>query len=470
MRRLALAIGLGALLAAGAGFGAAHQHAQPTAGSATPAQALARAVTRRHLRAHLTALEAIARRSGGTRAVGTPGYSKSVAYVTRQLRAAGYRPRLNRFSFDFFRETRPTVFERVAPSTRRYAGGPDFITMRYSGGGNLTAQVLPVDLTSGSSGCEESDFARFPSGAVALMRRGGCSFSQKAGIAEARGAAAALIANDGLPGRTAPLSATLFGPRVQIPVLVVSSQVASELANLAQLGTVRVRIVLSVATRQTRAANVIADLPGRKSGVVLLGGHLDSVASGPGINDNGSGTALVLEVARQARRLHLRPKHGLRFAFWGGEELGLIGSTSYVAGLSPARRARILDVLNFDMVGSPNFGRIVYAGAREPRGSLRIENAFRDYFAGRRAPVESESLGGASDYAAFARAGIPVGGLFTGADEPKSAELARRFGGTANYPFDACYHKACDTVANVNLGILDQLADAAAVVALRLAR
>ena len=85
-------------------------------------------------------------------------------------------------------------------------------------------------------------------------------------------------------------------------------------------------IELSVSTRTARASNVIADLPGRQSGVVLLGGHLDSVASGPGINDNGSGSALVLEVARQARRLHVRPRHGLRFAFWGGEELGLLGS------------------------------------------------------------------------------------------------------------------------------------------------
>ena len=111
-----------------------------------------------------------------------------MAYVTRQLRAAGYRPRLNTFSFDFFRETAPTVFERVAPGDSALQSGPDFVTMRYSGGGNLTAQVVPVDLTSASSGCEDSDFAGFPRGAVALMRRGGCTFSQKARNAEASGA------------------------------------------------------------------------------------------------------------------------------------------------------------------------------------------------------------------------------------------------------------------------------------------
>ena len=333
--------------------------------------------------------------------------------------------------------------------------------MRYSGGGNLTAQVVPVDLTSASSGCESSDFAGFPRGAVALMRRGGCTFTQKALVAEASGAVAALTANDGSPGRTAPISATLVA-RVQIPVMVISSEVASELASLAHIGPVNVRIVLSVATTRARAANVIADLPGRRPGVVLLGAHLDSVANGPGINDNGSGTALVLEVARQTRRLRIRPRHGLRFAFWGAEELGLVGSTSYVQSLSATKRSRIRSVLNLDMVGSQNFGRLVYSGDGQPSGSLRIESAFRSYFAARGLAVEEVSLGGGSDHAAFARAGIPVGGLFTGADEPKSAELARRFGGEAGRSFDACYHKACDTVANVDLGILDQMADASA--------
>jgi Zn-dependent M28 family amino/carboxypeptidase len=469
VRRLALAIGIAFLLAAGAGGAAVERKAEPTARGAVPARALARAITPRGLRAHLNGLAAIARRNGGTRAAGTRGYSQSVDYVARQLRKAGFRPRLNTFSFPYFRETQPTVFERVLPSTRSYRSGPDFVTMRYSGGGNVYARVAPVDFSSASSGCEDSDFAGFTGGAVALMRRGGCTFTQKTRMAEARGAAAALIANDGSPGRTAPISATLFGSS-SIPVMVVSSDVASELASQATPGPVQVRIAMTVATTFVRAANVIADLPGRKPGVVLLGAHLDSVANGPGINDNGSGSAVVLEIARQARRLHLRPKHGLRFGFWGAEELGLIGSTSYVESLRSSQRAQILDVINLDMVGSRNFGRIVYAGDGAPRGSLRIESLFRAYFAARRLPVEEASLGGGSDHAAFARAGIPVGGLFTGADELKSAELARRFGGEAGRSFDSCYHKACDTVANIDFRILEQMADAAAVVAVRLAR
>jgi len=464
VRIFVFAVALSVLLVAGAGDAAVGRTAAPTARSAAPEQALARAITQPRLKAHLAALAAIAGRNGGTRAVGTNGYSDSVAYVTRQLRAAGYRPALETFSFDFFRETAPAVFERTSPGTRRYENGKDFLTFRYSGAGSLTAQVVPVDFAGSTSGCEASDFGGFPAGAVALMRRGGCRFSDKAAVAQSHGAAAALMANDGLPGHVAPLMATLFGPGTRIPVLMVSSEVASDLA-----ASARVHIDLSVATTRARVANVVADLPGRKSGVVLLGAHLDSVANGPGINDNGSGSALVLEVARQAKRLHLRPKHGLRFAFWGGEEVGLLGSTSYVQSLSANQRSRILDVLNFDMVGSPNFGRVVYAAEGQPRGSLRINQAFHAYFAARRLPVEEASLGGSSDHAAFAEAGVPVGGLFTGADEEKTPASAQRFGGSANLPFDACYHKACDTVANIDFGVLEQMADAGAVVALRLA-
>jgi Zn-dependent M28 family amino/carboxypeptidase len=252
-------------------------------------------------------------------------------------------------------------------------------------------------------------------------------------------------------------------------VLGISSALGSELARSAQAGTVRVRIALSIVTRRERAVNVIADLRGRSGGAVLLGAHLDSVANGPGINDNGSGSALVLEVARQAQRLGVRPARGLRFAFWGAEELGLVGSSAYLRSLSARKRGQILAVLNFDMVGSPNYGRFVYDGDNGPAGSARIEGLFRAYFAARRQSVEEVFLEGSSDHAPFAQAGLPVGGLFTGADARKEMDLARRFGGAAGQPYDPCYHQACDTLANVNVRVLGQMADAAAVVALRLA-
>jgi Zn-dependent M28 family amino/carboxypeptidase len=301
------------------------------------------------------------------------------------------------------------------------------------------------------------------------VRRGTCFLAAKARNAGAAGASAVVIANDGAPGRTAPILGTLIRPGIGIPVLGISSALGSELTRSAQAGTVRVRIVVSAVTRRARSVNVIADLPGRKGGAVLLGAHLDSVASGPGLNDNASGSALVLEVARQARRLGVRRVRGLRFAFWGAEELGLVGSSAYVRGLGATRRSQLRAVLNFDMVGSSNFARFVYDGETGPPGSVRIEQLFRAYFSAHRQAVDEIALGGSSDHAPFAQAGLPVGGLFTGADSLKSDELAQRFGGTADRPYDPCYHQPCDRLANVNVGVLGQMADAAAVVAVRLA-
>src|SRR4051794_37681347 len=242
MRVFALVVGVGALLTAGAGGAAVERDAAPSVRSAAPEVALAHAITQPRLKAHLTALAAIAGRNGGTRAVGTSGYSDSLAYVTRQLRAVGYRPRLETFSFDFFRETKPPVFERVAPGPRRFEDGRDFVTIRYSGGGDLTAQVVPVDFAGSSSGCDEADFSGFPDGAVALMKRGGCRFSDKVAAAQSAGAAAALISNDGLPGHTAPLMATLYGPGKRIPSLIVSAEVGADLAASAQPRPMQVHI------------------------------------------------------------------------------------------------------------------------------------------------------------------------------------------------------------------------------------
>jgi hypothetical protein len=466
VRGVALTVGLCALLVAGAEHTA---EAEPGARAASDPEALARAVTPARLRAHLVALAAVARRSGGSRESGSPGYQRSVSYVAGQLRRAGYRPRLDSFSFDLFRETRQPRFERLAPGAERYRRGRDFVTMQYSGGGSVSARVAPVEPSSTSSGCDRSQFAGFQRGAVALLRRGTCFLFLKARNAKAAGASAVLIANEGTPGRTAPILGTLVRPGIGIPVLGISSALGNELARAAQSGSVRVRIELSVVTRRARSTNVIADLPGRSSGAVLLGAHLDSVAIGPGINDNGSGTALVLEIARQARRLGVRPARGLRFAFWGAEELGLVGSSAYVRSLSARERGQLRAVLNFDMVGSPNYGRFVYDGDNESPGSTRIENLFRSYFASRRQSVEEISLKGSSDHAPFARAGIAVGGLFTGADARKEAGQARNFGGAAGRPYDPCFHQPCDTLANVNVRVLGQMADAAAVVALRLA-
>ena len=204
--------------------------------------------------------------------------------------------------------------------------------------------------------------------------------------------------------------------------------------------------------------NLIADWPGGDPNQVLMAGsHLDSVTSGAGINDNGSGSAAVLETALAVSRAQLAPDKHLRFAWWGAEELGLVGSKYYVNNLPTTERSKLSGYLNFDMIGSPNPGYFVYDD--DPV----IEQTFKNYFAGLSVPTEIETEGdGRSDHAPFKSAGVPVGGLFTGASNTKSAAQAQKWGGTAGQSFDRCYHSSCDTTANINDTALDRNSDAVA--------
>ncbi|MEU8434044.1 M28 family metallopeptidase [Streptomyces sp. NPDC029216] len=204
--------------------------------------------------------------------------------------------------------------------------------------------------------------------------------------------------------------------------------------------------------------NLIADWPGGDPNSVLMtGSHLDSVTEGPGINDNGSGSAAVLETALAVSRAQLQSTKHLRFGWWGAEELGLVGSKYYVNSLPATEKAKISGYLNFDMIGSPNPGYFVYDD--DPT----IEQTFKTYFAGLNIPTEIETEGdGRSDHAPFKNAGIPVGGLFSGADYTKTSAQAQKWGGTVGKAFDACYHSSCDTAANIDDTALDRNSDAIA--------
>ena len=208
--------------------------------------------------------------------------------------------------------------------------------------------------------------------------------------------------------------------------------------------------------------NLIADYPGGDANnVVMLGGHLDSVPRGPGINDNGTGSASLLEVALQMKATGFQPTKHVRFGWWGAEELGLRGSTAYVNSLSSTDKAKIKTYLNFDMTGSPNPGYFVYDAAMSgfPAGSLALQQRLQAGFTSLNVQSELVDVDDRSDHRAFYAAGIPVGGTFSGAEQIKTAAEAQKWGGTAGQRFDACYHQACDTTANINATALDRNAD-----------
>ena len=451
---------------------------------------------------HERALQAIADTyGGGNRLAGTIGYDKSGEYVEAQLRSWGYEPVRHNFRFTLVAERTPSVLTQITPTPTTYVNGVDFAIMTYSGSGDVTAAVQAVDLvvpmpadapaSTSTSGCEAADFAGFGPGNIALLQRGLCTFGVKADNAKAAGAAGVIVMNEGQEalGRAGLLSGTLGEPPRTLPVVGTSYTHGVDLANGVTNGitgsTVRLRTDTIAEDRDT--FNILAETRGgNPNSVMVVGAHLDSVARGPGINDNGSGSAGILEIARAIAMdpEYADPATGIRnkvrFAWWGAEEHGLIGSTRYVSSLGADELAKIKLNLNFDMIASPNYGRFVYDGdnsqfpvsggsAEGPAGSGEIERIFHDYFGSVALASEETAFSGRSDYGPFIARGIPAGGLFTGAEGVKTAAQVAKFGGTAGVAYDRCYHLGCDTLANLNLTGFEEMADAAAHTALTLA-
>ncbi|MFB4297309.1 M28 family peptidase [Actinomadura sp. NTSP31] len=453
--------------------------AQAAAVSGAPAGPdLAALVTLKDVQRHLNAFQEIADYNGGNRAVGGQGFKVSVRYVAGRLKQAGFTPKVQRFTFPYWRERSAPALARTAPTQASYKVGTDFVTFAYSGAGDVTAPVAAVDLPAsgeGTSGCESGDFAGFRKGSIALMQRGTCGFSTKVAKARAAGAAAAVIFNR--PGEKGPVNGTVEKV-APIPVVGPSFKAGSELARAAKKGGLKLRVRTDTVHGTRSASNVIADTKrGRAGNVVVAGAHLDSVPDGPGINDNATGAAALLAVAEKIGKLPAADlRNRVRFAWWGAEEEGLVGSAHYVRTLSAADRGKIALDLNFDMLGSPNGTRAVYdgdhsshAGTVPPAGSGAIEKIFRDYFAGRHLPVTQSPFDGRSDYGPFVEKGIPSGGIETGAEGVKTAAEAKAYGGTAGKAYDPCYHAKCDRMKNVDLKLLDTNVDGVAHATQRLA-
>lgn len=417
---------------------------------------------------HLEAFQAIADANGGTRATRTPGYRASVDYVVDVLEKSGWSAEIVPFTYN----ATDTVLQQLTPTSVAHA----HTGATGTGEGDVSRPVVAVDINlvgtrANSSGCETADFAGFPAGSIALLQRGSCNFSVKAINAEAAGASAVIIFNQGdtaAADRNGVINPTL-GPTPENPTVVDIPVVGTSFGagqSLARPGsTARV----AVAFRQVTDFNVIGELKGEvDDNVVMAGAHLDSVPAGPGINDNGSGSAGLLDVV-EAMSNH-KPHNTVRFAWWGAEEIGLLGSSAWVAQRTQAEKDEIALYLNFDMIGSPNYYLGIYdanessfvAPVPVPEGSEDIERTLESFYTVRNAPYDDSAFSGRSDYQAFINNGIPSGGLFTGAEVVKTAEQQAIWGGVAGESFDQCYHQACDTIDNVDQEALDVNSDAVA--------
>ncbi len=450
----------------------------PTAAAAPPempGKDLSKHVTGDRVFRHLEAFQDIADANGGSRALGTAGYEASAAYVESVLRKSGYTPERQYFTFE----------QDVVDALSLTAAGIDVPGPLYPGEfapqtpeGGVTGPVVEPSDELGH-GCTTDDWAGVDAtGGVALVSRGTCSFGEKVLAAAAAGADAVIIHNN-VEG---PLNPTLGAQHPEaVPTVGISLEAAQAIRDaLAEGGEPVATYDYQSHVEEFESFNVLASTrTGDPDNVVMLGAHLDSVEDGPGINDNGTGSAAILETAVQLARSGPL-NNQVRFAWWGAEEVGLVGSTYYVEDLAahdPDELDRIATYLNFDMVGSPNYTIGVYdadestyeAPVPVPGGSVETEAVFTDYFDKIGQPWVDSPFSGRSDYQAFISHGIPASGLFTGADAIKTEEEAEVFGGTAGQPLDPSYHTPADDITNVDRTALDIMSRAIGHAAQRLA-
>ena len=442
------------------------QHPQPSqpptspSGGATQAadfaETLRRHVTADAMMAHLSKLQEIANAHGGNRALGTPGYDASVDYVTNALRDKGFDVQTPEFEVRLPFADDPALTEGGA----KFAAKPLKFTIGTPAGG-LSGPLVAAPAEK-APGCTASDYDGLPvKGAIVLVDRGACQFGVKQAIAAERGAVALIVANN----EDGDVIGATLGEKtdVKIPVIGVSKSSGAQL----RAHPANATITMNAGVRSEHTRNVSAQTKsGSAANVVMVGAHLDSVPEGPGINDNGSGVAAILETALQLGNSP-QVNNAVRFGFWGAEEEGLLGSNNYVASLNVDQLRDVALYLDFDMLGSPNPGYFTYDGdqslppdpnsavPRVPEGSAGIERTLAAYLKGAGKTPQDTPFDGRSDYDGFTRAGVPAGGLFSGAEQKKSGEQAKLWGGTADEPFDPNYETATDTVDHIDKGALE---------------
>ncbi|KAJ2556711.1 hypothetical protein EV175_001818 [Coemansia sp. RSA 1933] len=432
------------------------------------------------IREHLTKFLDIAEKHNNSRSV-TNGHAASAEYVIAQLQAHGNCDvHVQHFVSPVWYVNAEPKLSVSGSVSIKYIFETDFQIMRYGGQG-ATIEKAPVKVV-GNGGCTAED-ARDVSGKVAIVHLSTkCSVFEAAFLLEQMGARAVIVVRSSrykYPSR-ARVRITDWkegDPLMTVPVLSVTSSVGQLLESASS--TINLDIETDTKIETAKTLNVICvGRTGNTANTVLVGSHLDSVAAGPGINDNGSGSASTLEIQLTLARIGFKPQNRLVFAWWGAEEDGLLGSRHFARVLAHGWSNQwtkdepvgvswqdiALD-LNFDMLASPNYIALVHNGTDAPEdirvGSQQIQRTFEDYFSRHKYSYQITDMVSGSDFLPFIDNGIPAGGALTGAGELKSIDERHKHGGLANAPLDTCYHRDCDTLLNINIVALRRMSRAA---------
>jgi Zn-dependent M28 family amino/carboxypeptidase len=311
---------------------------------------------------------------------GEPGYKASADYVAKLMTEAGYDVTIQTYKFFYFAYVGLPSFSEVSPTPHTYTLTTTWNPGQSVGTANADLQpaggivIPPTPQSSSTSGCTPADFSGFVPGRIALIQRGNCNFGVKVLNAQAAGASGAIIFNEGNPGRTDLLSGNLLDGNDNrivptIPVAFTSFGDGSDLLNqyqqAVQGGTalpVMNLTINAIVDPDRDDYNVIADSKGGDpNNVVVVDAHLDAIY-GAGMLDNASGSATILDIALKMKKVN--PRNKLRFIWFGGEELGLLGSTYYVDNLSPSELDKIGYDLDADVTATPNY----VVGVLDPAG------------------------------------------------------------------------------------------------------
>ncbi|KAG9843564.1 Zn-dependent exopeptidase, partial [Aureobasidium melanogenum] len=381
-----------------------------------------------------------------TRVIGSKGHLGTVDYIYSEISKLGNY-------YNITNQTFPAVSGNVIES-------------RLVIGHDVPKSATPMSLTPPTKqhepvygdvllvpngGCSPSDFPRNMTGQIALIKRGTCSFGDKSANAGKAGADAAIIYNN----EKGELSGTLGNPTPDhVATFGLSAEDAAPYVERLTNGTKKLDAIayIDATVDEIMTTNVIAQTTaGDPENCVMLGGHSDSVAPGPGINDDGSGTISLLEVATQLTKYEVN--NCVRFAWWAAEEEGLLGSTYYAEHLSPAENQKVRLFMDYDMMASPNFAYQIYNATNEenPNGSGELRVLYENWYKEQGHNYTFIEFDGRSDYLGFLMEGIPSGGIATGAEGIKTKQEASIFGGEAGAQYDPCYHQLCDDLHNLDL-------------------
>ncbi|KAF8071993.1 hypothetical protein FPV67DRAFT_1667438 [Lyophyllum atratum] len=387
--------------------------------------------------------------AGTTRSFGTKGFNASADYVAKLARDHGYRVERQTLIYPA-----TTIVSNALKINDADIPKSEITTFQFSASASLTAPLILVP----SLGCDPANYDGLnAAGKIVLVLRGNCTFVEKGQLAQAAGVGGLILRNN----VAGPPVASRLNPTFETnpPALSISQAAAAPIVDRLIAGeAISATLDIEVINEYRSSDNVIATSKhGDQNKILLVGSHLDSVPAGAGINDDGSGTATIAEIAIQLSKFS-GLKNAIRFAWWTAEEVGLIGSHFYVEHLPAKEKAKIFANINLDMTASTNYIIGVYdadnstgldTGLPAPAGSAAIEKLYQIHYDKRGINHTNYPFTAGSDYRPFLDAGIPSGGVATGAGGLKTAHEVALFGGQEGIQYDPCYHQACDTLDNL---------------------